>query len=176
MTNSHSNNIERIMYIKERIKASVTIEQVIEKLTGAKLSKGKMLCPFHSEKTMSFMIDSQKQVYYCFGCGAGGDIFNFVMEFYKVSFQQAVHILNNEFQIDAFRKRVSAAEQNLIRRKKIEERKRLEKEKEKEEREDKLLTCYRTAHDKVLELEPMSELWCYYMNKLIYYEYLLEEV
>lgn len=48
------------------------------------------LCPFHAEKTPSFTISPDKQLYHCFGCGAGGNIFNFVMQFEKVSFFEAV--------------------------------------------------------------------------------------
>jgi len=48
------------------------------------------LCPFHTEKTPSFTISPDKQLYHCFGCGAGGNIFNFVMQFEKVSFFEAV--------------------------------------------------------------------------------------
>ena len=48
------------------------------------------LCPFHAENTPSFTISPDKQLYHCFGCGAGGNIFNFVMQFEKVSFFEAV--------------------------------------------------------------------------------------
>ena len=39
------------------------------------------LCPFHNEKTPSFSVTPGKQMYYCFGCGAGGNVFNFIMEY-----------------------------------------------------------------------------------------------
>lgn len=47
-------------------------------------------CPFHSEKTGSFKVDADSGLYYCFGCGAHGDIINFVMEMEKLSFAEAV--------------------------------------------------------------------------------------
>ncbi|MDR1551536.1 MAG: DNA primase [Holosporaceae bacterium] len=51
------------------------------------------LCPFHSEKTGSLKIDSDRGYYYCFGCGVHGDVINFVQDFDKVSFSEAVEYL-----------------------------------------------------------------------------------
>jgi len=50
-------------------------------------------CPFHNEKTPSFHIDTDKRLYYCFGCHAGGDVIKFVMEMEKVSYTEAIRIL-----------------------------------------------------------------------------------
>ncbi|MBI3189096.1 MAG: DNA primase [Ignavibacteriales bacterium] len=51
------------------------------------------LCPFHVEKTPSFSVSAEKQMFYCFGCGKGGNAFSFMMEYEKVSFQEAVRAL-----------------------------------------------------------------------------------
>lgn len=48
------------------------------------------LCPFHNEKTPSFSVSQEKQMYYCFGCGAGGNVLTFVMQYENQSFQEAV--------------------------------------------------------------------------------------
>ena len=48
------------------------------------------LCPFHNEKTPSFSVTPGKQMYYCFGCGAGGNVFNFIMEYENYSFGEAL--------------------------------------------------------------------------------------
>lgn len=51
------------------------------------------LCPFHTEKTPSFNVSPDRQMYHCFGCGVGGNVFTFVMEYEKVSFLEAVRSL-----------------------------------------------------------------------------------
>lgn len=51
------------------------------------------LCPFHSEKTGSFSVSSDKQIYYCFGCGKGGGVINFIMEIEGLNFHEAVEFL-----------------------------------------------------------------------------------
>lgn len=51
------------------------------------------LCPFHSEKTPSFSVDGEKQIFHCFGCGVGGDVFSFLMAIENVTFGEAVREL-----------------------------------------------------------------------------------
>lgn len=51
------------------------------------------LCPFHNEKSPSFSVSRQKQMYYCFGCGAGGNVFTFLMEYENYTFQEALKYL-----------------------------------------------------------------------------------
>ena len=48
------------------------------------------LCPFHNEKTASFSVSGNKQMYYCFGCGAGGNVFTFLMEYENLTFPEAL--------------------------------------------------------------------------------------
>ncbi|MBN1777500.1 MAG: DNA primase [Clostridiales bacterium] len=57
------------------------------------------LCPFHNEKTPSFSVDAQKQLYYCFGCKAGGSVIQFVMDIEHLDFQEAVRFLAEQLRM-----------------------------------------------------------------------------
>ncbi|WP_246556414.1 DNA primase [Desulfonema magnum] len=58
------------------------------------------LCPFHSEKTPSFTVSPEKQIFYCFGCGTGGNVFSFLMKQEGFSFPEAVRMLARRYGID----------------------------------------------------------------------------
>ncbi|MFH1857094.1 MAG: DNA primase [Candidatus Omnitrophota bacterium] len=51
------------------------------------------VCPFHHEKTASFMVSADKQIYHCFGCGEGGNVFNFVMKYERLNFREALELI-----------------------------------------------------------------------------------
>ncbi|MFZ0212504.1 MAG: DNA primase [Candidatus Acidiferrales bacterium] len=76
----------------ERVKQQADIVRVIGEYVRLKKSGQNFtgLCPFHQEKTPSFAVHPVKQIYHCFGCGVGGDVFKFVMEMDKLAFPEAV--------------------------------------------------------------------------------------
>jgi DNA primase len=76
----------------ERVKQQADIVRVVGEYVRLKKSGQNFLglCPFHQEKTPSFAVHPVKQIYHCFGCGVGGDVFQFVMEMEKCSFPEAV--------------------------------------------------------------------------------------
>ncbi len=78
-------NIRQANDIVDVIGASVPLKKRGKNFVG--------LCPFHQEKTPSFTVSAEKQMYHCFGCGRGGNVFTFVMEFDRVSFLEAVRTL-----------------------------------------------------------------------------------
>lgn len=76
----------------EEVRSSVSIVDVISEFVQLK-RRGKNylgLCPFHQEKTPSFIVSSDKQIYHCFGCHAGGNVFKFLMDYESISFVEAV--------------------------------------------------------------------------------------
>ncbi len=79
----------------EKVKQQADIVRVVGeyvrlKKTGKDFSG---LCPFHQEKTPSFTVSPVKQIFYCFGCGKGGDVYNFVMDMEKCEFPEAVKVV-----------------------------------------------------------------------------------
>ena len=58
------------------------------------------LCPFHDEKTPSFNVNPERAIYKCFGCGEGGNVFQFVMAMERISFPEAVRLLANRSGIE----------------------------------------------------------------------------
>lgn len=84
-------NQEILGDIRDRIPIVSFIGERIPLKKAGRNYKG--LCPFHQEKTPSFMASDEKQIFHCFGCGEGGDIFKFLMKFEGLSFAEAVRQL-----------------------------------------------------------------------------------
>jgi DNA primase len=76
----------------DRVKQQADIVRVIGEYVSLRKSGQNFMgrCPFHAEKTPSFAVHPVKQIYHCFGCGVGGDVFKFVQEMDKCSFPEAV--------------------------------------------------------------------------------------
>lgn len=81
--------------ILEDIRSRSDIADVVSSYLQLKRSGStfKTLCPFHKEKTPSFHVNPQRQIFHCFGCGAGGDVFKFVMMHESMDFMSAVRLL-----------------------------------------------------------------------------------
>ncbi|RJQ27527.1 DNA primase [Candidatus Parcubacteria bacterium] len=82
----------------EKIKSKIDIVDLItEHIPLKKLGRNfKTVCPFHSEKTPSFVVSPERQIWHCFGCGKGGDIFGFLIEYDKIDFSEALKYLANK--------------------------------------------------------------------------------
>jgi len=79
----------------DRVKQQADIVRVVGEYVRLKKSGQNFtgLCPFHAEKSPSFAVHPTKQIYHCFGCGVGGDVFKFVMEMEKCPFPESIRIV-----------------------------------------------------------------------------------
>ncbi len=85
---------ETIDAIRERTDIVEIVSRYVELRRSGRNLRG--LCPFHQEKTPSFYVDPERQMFKCFGCGQGGNVFTFLMEMEGVSFPEAVRTLGRE--------------------------------------------------------------------------------
>ena len=79
----------------DELRSRVSIEEIVSEYVPLK-RKGRRswgLCPFHNEKTPSFSVDTETQLFYCFGCHKGGTVIQFVMEMERLDFSEAVKLL-----------------------------------------------------------------------------------
>lgn len=79
----------------ERLTSRLDIVDVVSKYVRIERRGGNYfgLCPFHAEKTPSFSVSAEKQIYHCFGCGAGGGVINFIMRIENLEFHDAIEML-----------------------------------------------------------------------------------
>jgi DNA primase len=89
----------------------IVSEAVLLKKTGKNYVG---LCPFHAEKTPSFTVSTDKQIFYCFGCGTGGNVFSFLMKQEGLSFPEAVRRLARRYSIDIPDKALSPEQKRQI--------------------------------------------------------------
>lgn len=88
---------------KDQIKERLDIEEVISEyleLRPAGYAGKKALCPFHGEKTPSFHVSKEKQIWHCFGCQKGGDMFTFIMEMEGIDFYEALQLLAKKANVE----------------------------------------------------------------------------
>ena len=105
--------------IVEEVRTRNDIVDVISEYTGLKKAGNsyKCCCPFHNEKTPSFTVSREKQMYHCFGCGAGGNVYTFVMKYENFTFQEAIQFLAKRAGITLPEKELSPAEKAKISKK-----------------------------------------------------------
>src|ERR1700677_3782594 len=98
----------------EKVKQQADIVRVIGEYVRLKKARQKFtgLCPFHQEKSPSFAVHPVRQIYHCFGCGAGGDVFKFVMEMDKCPFPEAIRIVAEKCGIPVPRPRERSPEEH----------------------------------------------------------------
>jgi len=85
----------------QRVKDAAQIVDIIGECVSLKRAGANMkgLCPFHGEKTPSFMVNPARQSFHCFGCNEGGDVLSFMMKYYNLTFPEAIKQLAQRYQI-----------------------------------------------------------------------------
>ena len=85
----------------QRVKDAAQIVDIIGECVSLKRAGSNMkgLCPFHGEKTPSFMVNPVRQSFHCFGCGEGGDVLSFMMKYYNLTFPETIKQLAQRYQI-----------------------------------------------------------------------------
>ena len=88
--------------IIEEVKSANDIVDVVSNYVSLKRKGNNYfgLCPFHREKTPSFSVAAEKQIYHCFGCGKGGNVISFIMQVENIGFKEAVEMLAERAKID----------------------------------------------------------------------------
>lgn len=106
--------------IVDEIKSRINIVDVVGRYVSLKKAgnnyKGR--CPFHNEKTPSFIVSEQKQIYKCFGCDEGGDVIRFIMKIENVDFMDSLDILGKEINIDVKKEISKDVDKTSIKKKK----------------------------------------------------------
>jgi DNA primase, catalytic core len=104
--------------IKNTVKEAADIIQVIGEVVELKRAGNRLvgLCPFHNEKTPSFIVHPQRQFFHCFGCGEHGDVFAFVMKYHRMDFPEALKILAQKYGIEMVERQLTEAEKLQLRR------------------------------------------------------------
>lgn len=100
---------EKINEIRERVDIVEVVGSYLPlKRSGANHSG---LCPFHAEKTPSFNVNGPRQIFHCFGCGVGGNVFSFLMRMEGLSFPEAVRRMGERVGIEVEEESLSPAEE-----------------------------------------------------------------
>lgn len=158
---------------RDEIKQSYSMRQVLDRYGLVPNRAGFICCPFHKEKTPSMKIN--KDLFYCFSCGEGGDIFSFIQKMDNLAFNEVYRLLGGTYDSDnKVGVRPKASTLKRIKDSKKRRHNRL-RDKEIKLRQEKNIAMHIATLTSLMEKEePFSELWCFCYNKLQYYLYLDE--
>lgn len=105
----------------EEIVSRTDIVQIVSEYLSLKRSGANYiaLCPFHDEKTPSFSVSPDKQIYHCFGCGVGGNVINFIMNIEKLDFVEAVSLLAEKAGVNLYNAVSDDVQKGIVNERKI---------------------------------------------------------
>ncbi|MBM4340489.1 MAG: DNA primase [Deltaproteobacteria bacterium] len=108
---------DKISEIRSRANILEVVSDYVSLKKTGRNHKG--LCPFHSEKTPSFMVNEEKQIFHCFGCGEGGDVFTFLMKAGNFSFPEAAEELGKRYGVKLVRREPSPVQKKEMAKKEV---------------------------------------------------------
>ena len=84
---------------------NISVKEVFQRYIGGEINnKGFSRCPFHNERTASFMLYEKNKSFYCFGCGAGGNVINLVAKALNINYYEAMKRLDEDYSLGLFQK------------------------------------------------------------------------
>lgn len=98
--------MDQVAQIRDKLDIVAFLSEYITVKKGGRNFKA--ICPFHNEKSPSFMISPERQVWHCFGCGKGGDIYSFLMEYEHIEFPEALRVLAKKAGIELIQTKAEA--------------------------------------------------------------------
>lgn len=135
----------------ERIKAEISMQAVCDRYGIEVTRNHKALCPFHKDSRPSMQIYASRRGWYCFVCGKGGSVIDFVMEYFGLSFLDAVRKMNDDFSLGLdIDKKLSEGQRRAAA---AEARKRAEEMKRRRDEKKRLYAAYNAAYDKYAALD-----------------------
>lgn len=169
--------VERYDFLKEEIRQRVSVSQVVERYTDKKIdSRGYCNCPLHHEKTASFKADDKKGVYYCFGCGKGGDIYRFLQDYLGIGFKDAVMQIDKDFTLGLTEQKISVKAQIEARERKKQRALEVQEQEKKNALHAELCLKHRIYHNLLKVLEPMTYTWGQAVSRQAFLEYELDKI
>lgn len=144
---------------KEQIKQTYSMRDIVEQYGFRPNRAGFILCPFYKEKTASMKI--YKDSFYCFGCGAAGDIFDFVRQMDNLTFKEAFQALGGTYNHEN--------KEEIKRKIRLAEEKRRHKEAEKmalKKKKDMINKYIEGLRNGIAYFPPLSDEWCFCLNEL----------
>lgn len=135
---------------KGEILGLVSIHNVVEAYGYTPDNKGFINCPFHSEKTASCKIYPKTNTFYCFGCGAGGNVIDFVSKLNGTNFKDTLKLINRDFDLNLpFDRQITLREKSEFKRR---AKKKEEQERKERERKEKIYSDYWLKFDRYKDL------------------------
>lgn len=141
--------------LKSEILQAVSINDILNRYGYKITNKDFISCPFHNEKTASCRIYPETNTFYCFGCGAGGNVIDFVAKISDKTFYEAMRLINTDFALNLpFDRQLTVREKTAFR---IRQKERAEEERIRKEKNDEIYIDYWQKFDRYEQIKRQKE-------------------